>query len=305
MKTIKNNLSYVGYDLGCTVALESLELYESGKNNAGYYFDTITGNYVLMDLSNKPINTFVGLGCIGNFSYPLYQTDKKVLAPFADFIQDKSERFQDDEWHYYGIFDGHIPGSFYKSFFFIGETLTGAIVGKALKETKEWALIFISEAAGLVIEKSQIVISAHTSYFPSFFTSKISMDVYQDLINWMSSSVTIGKDVNISNVAIIQSTYTNNYNKKYEGALFEGTVYIKGTDKFVSDADQLGICKNINSNNKYYVNFENLPHFGAGGFNSLADQRDVQDLITVFLKIQSIESCNEYTILSDQTNCEG
>ena len=64
----KNNLSYVGYDLGCTVALESLELYENGKNNAGYYFDTITGNYVLMDLSNKPIDTFVGLGCLGNFT---------------------------------------------------------------------------------------------------------------------------------------------------------------------------------------------------------------------------------------------
>jgi len=41
----QNNLAYVGYDLGCTVALESLENYSSGANSIGYYFDTVTGDY--------------------------------------------------------------------------------------------------------------------------------------------------------------------------------------------------------------------------------------------------------------------
>lgn len=56
----QNNLAYVGYDLGCTVALESLENYSSGANSIGYYFDTVTGDYNFaepMDLSASSLTT--------------------------------------------------------------------------------------------------------------------------------------------------------------------------------------------------------------------------------------------------------
>src|SRR3989338_500860 len=40
----QNKLDYVGFSNGCRVALDSLKNYSvTGKNNAGYYFDSVTG----------------------------------------------------------------------------------------------------------------------------------------------------------------------------------------------------------------------------------------------------------------------
>ena len=62
----KNSLQYIGHSNGCRVALDSLKNYSAtGKNNAGYYFDTDTGQYLLTDLTTDPIDTFFGLGCPG------------------------------------------------------------------------------------------------------------------------------------------------------------------------------------------------------------------------------------------------
>ena len=60
----ENVIQYVGHSNGCRVALDSLKNYSiTGKNNAGYYFDTDTGQYVLTDLAANPVDTFIGVGC--------------------------------------------------------------------------------------------------------------------------------------------------------------------------------------------------------------------------------------------------
>lgn len=65
----KNSLDYVGFSNGCRTALSSLEKYQStGKNNAGYYFDYGTGQYLLTNLSVNPVSRFVGVGCPGAFN---------------------------------------------------------------------------------------------------------------------------------------------------------------------------------------------------------------------------------------------
>ena len=88
----KNSLQYVGHSNGCGVALASLNSYSaSGKVNAGYYFDTTTGQYLSTDLSSNPIDTFVGMGCPGALDG--YSPFYKYFGMFGDKIiaQIKSE----------------------------------------------------------------------------------------------------------------------------------------------------------------------------------------------------------------------
>ncbi|MFH2027733.1 MAG: S8 family peptidase, partial [Nanoarchaeota archaeon] len=61
----QNTIDYVGYSLGCSAALESLELYgDSGKNNAGYCFNYVSGEYDIdCDLASDPVDTFVAVAC--------------------------------------------------------------------------------------------------------------------------------------------------------------------------------------------------------------------------------------------------
>ena len=48
----QKSLDYVGFSNGCRVALDSLKNWSSnGKINAGYVFDSTTGNYLTADLS--------------------------------------------------------------------------------------------------------------------------------------------------------------------------------------------------------------------------------------------------------------
>ncbi len=60
-------LDYVGFSNGCRVGLDSARNWTSGKNNSGYVFDTTTGNYIISNLGNNSINTFIGVGCPGAF----------------------------------------------------------------------------------------------------------------------------------------------------------------------------------------------------------------------------------------------
>lgn len=65
----QKSLDYVGFSNGCRVALDSLKNWSSnGKINAGYVFDSVTGNYLPADLSSSPVDTFVGVGCPGAFN---------------------------------------------------------------------------------------------------------------------------------------------------------------------------------------------------------------------------------------------
>src|SRR3989338_2119846 len=62
----KTNLTYIGFSNGCRTALSSLELYNTnGKTNAGYYNNG--SDWILTNLSARPIGTFVGVGCPGAF----------------------------------------------------------------------------------------------------------------------------------------------------------------------------------------------------------------------------------------------
>ncbi len=64
----QKTLDYIGFSNGCRVALDSLKNWSnSGKSNGGYVFDSVTGNYLLADLSSSPVSTFVGVGCPGAF----------------------------------------------------------------------------------------------------------------------------------------------------------------------------------------------------------------------------------------------
>ena len=65
----QNTIDYVGFSNGCRVALDSLKNWSaSGKNNAGYCFNTVTGFYDIgCNLSANPVDTFVGVGCPGAF----------------------------------------------------------------------------------------------------------------------------------------------------------------------------------------------------------------------------------------------
>ncbi|HIH38479.1 S8 family serine peptidase [Candidatus Woesearchaeota archaeon] len=59
----KQKINYLGHSNGGRVALSSLNSYsQSGKNNAGYYFDYGTGNYVYSDLPAYPVDKFFGIG---------------------------------------------------------------------------------------------------------------------------------------------------------------------------------------------------------------------------------------------------
>ncbi len=85
----KNQVDYVGFSNGCRVALDSLKNWSStGKNNAGYCFNSQTGLYDIdCDLASEPINTFIAVGCPGAFegNSPVAQ----VISDFGDSIQQK------------------------------------------------------------------------------------------------------------------------------------------------------------------------------------------------------------------------
>src|SRR3989338_3862414 len=72
----QNIIDYVGHSGGCRVALDSLKNWSAGKNNAGYYFDTTTGTYVLTDLASSPMDIFVGVACPGIFNGTSRFTDQ-------------------------------------------------------------------------------------------------------------------------------------------------------------------------------------------------------------------------------------
>ena len=70
-------------------------------------------------------------------------------------------------------------------------------------------------------------------------------------------------------------------------------------DMIVPNKDTREVCQNVDSNNKYYVNFDNKWHFLP--FFNMPDDKDVKDTIKKFLQNNTVESSNLYTF---NTNCE-
>mgnify|MGYP001565219610 CR=1 FL=1 len=74
----QNKIDYIGHSNGCRSALDSLKNWSAtGKKNAGYCFNTVTGKYdVVCNLSAIPVDAFVGIACPGAFdgysSYAYY-----------------------------------------------------------------------------------------------------------------------------------------------------------------------------------------------------------------------------------------
>lgn len=304
----KNNISYVGYDLGCTVALESLELYPSGQTDIGWYIPSDT--WLQTDLSDDVIDTFVGVACIGNFSRSSSATGGN-LPFFAGLIANNSGVYESHPssfyscppfvcYHWYDFYNGHLPGGFYK----LHDLLIG--YASSAPAQKGYFKIFkigknLVKKAGWIIRFLSVFGSLSDVNYPQINTGIISMEVYQDFINWISdpTNVKIGDNVNINNFAIIQSTFDED-----KGLITGEIFYLKGSDGFVSDADQKGICQNINSDNKYYVGFKDIPHFSALFKKGMANEPDVKDVVYNFLDDEKIEQSSSYEIISTNQNCE-
>lgn len=294
----QDNFSYVGYDLGCTVALESLETHAGGINDIGYYKPS--GSWLLTDMSANPINTFVGIGCIGNFTlseaYPNGYHSKKEYPYFTSYIN--NSKIYDSSSTYYKFFDGHLPGSYYKTRYFINDNTIspGGIMG--------WIATF----TGAYYADAMYLVSlfaTSTQPYPPSDSSKISMGVYKDLKEWMvdPNKPQPGLNVNLNNLAIIQGNW------KYDSpdvTRDNQTIpqFRINTDEFVSTKDQLEICRNINSDNKYYVSFNNKNHFTNWAAKGLADDEEVKRVSTQFINSHMVNNKNTYEIISTNSNCD-
>lgn len=304
----ENNLSYVGYDLGCTVGLESLELYPSGQSDIGYYLPS--GEWLLTDLSDDPIDTFVGVGCIGNFSRSPSATNSN-LPFFAGIIANNSGIYETHPflfysclpficYNWYDNYNGHLPGGFYKSSNLLIGSVAGAPVQAGYFKIFNIGKNLITKV-GWIISLFSVYGSLSDVNYPQLNTGTMSMEVYQDFINWINNptNVKIGDNVNINNFAIIQSTFNEDRNLT-TGEVF----YLKGSDGFVSDVDQKGICQNVQSSNKYYIGFDDVPHFSALFRKGVADNPDVKDVIFSFIDEGEIEVAQPYEIISTNQNCD-
>lgn len=282
----KNNLSYVGYDLGCTVGLESLELYPSGQTDIGYYLPS--DEWLLTDLSDDPIDTFVGVACIGNFSPIVVNSTFSIYPVFTQYLKDYQSYYQDDSptFNQYG---GHLPGGYYNS--------RGWWMSFLPTPPIQWYYSVIGS----------LILSSLDVNTPSLSSSKISMGVYQDIISWINDSDNpkIGQNVQLNNFAIMQSSFDMDW--EY-GAGYGVREYRKGTDLFVSNQTQKAVCKNIVSDNKYYIGFKNFAHFGPNlpqpiFIGTFPASKELRNTIIYFLNNKEIGE-GDYDIISTSSNCE-
>ena len=300
----QNDLSYVGYDLGCTVGLEALELFqEKGGSNVGYYFDYNTGQYVIQDLTTHPVGTFVGVACLGNFSPSLSYDEPKL--PFFGKIVNVTN--YDDDSILSGGFHGHIPGAIYKTQDFA--------IGTAADKTSEDLLMGLGLSKNLVEKAAiplliwSIISESWNNDLPPMTQNGLSIGVYQDIQNWMNNPMELDVGhVNVTNFAIIQSVFTEASKESIKlFGIIPLTYYDlhdKDTDGFVSKHDIKNICKNVNAtSSKYYVGFENLYHFSSLSIDGIDNAKSVRYLVDDLLSNKQIGTTNEYTLLSNQANC--
>ena|SRR3989338_4486164 len=109
----------------------------------------------------------------------------------------------------------------------------------------------------------------------------------------------LGKNVSINNVAIFQGEVSRKL------SLISSE---RNTDTIVPTADLKEICQNINSSNKYYVNFPARLHFGS---SALPDNQEVQKVIKNFLDNKIIKepllgflTDTNYELISNKPSCD-
>lgn len=265
----QKKLDYVGFSLGCSVALESLELYgSSGKANAGYVLDSQTGNYLSADLSANPVDTFVAVACPGNFTE--LTTFIKLFNMTKDDVFGLSNLLGID----------HIRGGTYRQ-------LTTVFKPKVLSKDPIlharpiWSLLFW---AGFITKDD----------------NKMSKNIYDDFYTWINDPAQpdLGKNVQLNNALIIQGK-SSGLSPLTSGILIPSSVD-KNSDLIVPAKDMKILCENINSTNKYYLSFDAATH--AGLFTSIADKSKVQEQIKFFLKEGRIDQ-DEKNYRVNQ-NCE-
>ena len=252
----QNQLDYVGYSLGCSAALESLKLYGSlGKNNAGYYFDTTTGTYLITDLASNPVDTFVAVACPGNMSnLPLIM----ALLNYSDKKYNIITNLENN--------------------------------GKSHAKLDDIKREFMKQYSALVLVFPKTFLLAY--FFDILGGERMSTGVYREILIWMDNSTgpDIGKGVSVNNLMVVQGKIT-------EGKFSSGLGV--NSDMIVPNRDTKEVCQNVNSNNKYYVSFNDKWHYFP--FFNLPDDKDVKETIKKFLQNKQIESSNKYTF---NTNCE-
>jgi len=230
----KNNLSYVGFSMGCTAALGSMSLYQStGKSQAGYFFNFTTGTYQTTNLSANAIDTFVGLACPGNFQTRPFLTD-------VIYTLDKNS--------------------------YLTQSLRDK--GKAHVSLGDMKTEIYNKLWFLIIHNRELYLNSRDLLSLLLPEEKLSVNIYSDFVNWMDNTTgpIPGADVNVNKFMMIQGNHSQN------------------SDSIVPNADDKEICANINSNNKYYLNFNGLSH--AFPLIAISERDEVQTDILRYLKKQ-------------------
>ncbi len=261
----KNKIDYVGFSLGCSAALESLESHQTGKNNSGYYFDYNTGQYKLTNLSPYPVDTFVGIGCPGNF------TDLTTYMQIFKYTKDSTFAL----WNRLN-FD-HVTGTQFRAASLLFKETHIKLQHPDLYNRPVWPLLYLSLLTS---------------------DDKMSKKIYQEFYDWINDPTKpdLGKDVRLNNTLLIQGKATGV--SPLSMAIKDPSNEDLNSDMIVPAKDMKLLCDNINSTNKYYVGFERLVHGGIG-FNIVKSDR-VKILIKDFLKNKNVQNSPSYTY---NTNC--
>jgi VWFA-related protein len=263
--TGKNKLQYVGYSLGCSAALESLELWNNvGKTNAGYLPDGTP-----ISLSPHPFDTFIGVGCPGNF------TIQATLIKFLKYLEDNDNIIQKlkDE----GL--THV-------------TMNNIMV-KIAQRIDEVTLID-DELFSFPSAKELFWHNANL-YAWAVGGTRLSIEIYKEFIEWMDDPTKpkLGENVEIDNALFIQG-------KLDKVALVLPNPLGPGTDGIVANADIAEACSNIQSDNKWYVSFKDRYHVFIP--IELPSDDNLKILIMKYLTDKSVPISPDY-ISRKKNNC--
>jgi len=165
------NASYVGYSLGCSAALESLESYNAaGKPNAATLLEGTSIN-----LAANPMDTFVAVACPGNFS---------KLTIFLDAFNATWESINNSyNW----------------------QNLQHITTDQLKRSVLSRKPILLSHDI-----KENILINV-LAYIIPFGDNRMSKSIYDSFYEWANDGVgpKIGENVQINNFAIIEGKVTN------------------------------------------------------------------------------------------------
>lgn len=263
----KNKIDYIGFSLGCSAALESLKSHQNGENNIGYYFDYNTGKYLFSDLSASPVDTFIGIGCPGNFTKlaSLIWLLKESESSF-DIIQDLKDQGKQ-----------HI-------------TMANLVVelGKNIDK------LTVSPPSYFPYTEPKELLWYLAGLGADSIGPKMSVNIYDEFLGWINdpNKPNLGQNVNLNNTLLIQGKLDQWLNL-YPYPHFEQHPLGQGTDAIVANADIAEACSNINSSNKWYASFDNKYHAFIGPA-LLPTHQDVKDLIITFLITKNVPPGDSY-----------